>query len=381
MSEHYSDMGGSPFDRAWFRQVLGQYPTGVCVVTAVMSSGDRGGMVVGSFTSVSLDPPMIAFFPSSTSQTWPELRDSERFCVNVLAADQEWVARQFAMAPMEARFDGVATRSTPSGAPLVDGAVAWIECSAALVQEAGDHFLVLGDVTALGIENGKLPLLFFRGGYGRFSPLSFVASDRDGSLVRQLRHLDLIRPVLRRVPDSGLRCLVTTRVADRVVPVGRFEPPAPEGTPESSTLVGSELPSHPEGLSIFLAWDAEECDVDTAAQRGRIRERGYSIGLAGEAERRRGPVPEPFADLLPAHQLGDAMTVLDYDPPEITDRTLRAARLVSVPVFDGNGGVDLVITVWGFRQDPEAVRAVIRTAQVYGEEASRLVQGQSLART
>ncbi len=381
MSEHYSDMGGSPFDRTWFRQVLGQYPTGVCVVTAITAAGDRAGMVVGSFTSVSLDPPMVAFFPSTTSQTWPELASCEQFCVNVLAADQEAVARQFAQAPMDARFDGVGTRSTPSGAPLIEGAVAWIECSPALVQEAGDHFLVLADVTALGIENGKLPLLFFRGGYGSFSPLSFVASDRDGLLTRQLRHLDLIRPVLRRVPESGLRCLVTTRVADRVVSVGRFEPPAPEGTPEPSTLVGVELPSPPDGLAIFHAWGTELGDEERAERLARVRARGYSIGLAGSVQRPRGPMLDPFADLLPANQLGEAMTTLAYDPPVITDQALRSARLVSVPVFDANGEVGLAITVWGFRRDPEAVRAVIRTAQVYGEEATRLVQGHSLART
>ena len=72
------------FDSATFRRVLGHYPTGVCVVTAVEADGAPVGMVVGSFTSVSLDPPLVAFFPAKTSQSWPRLAAVGKFCVNVL---------------------------------------------------------------------------------------------------------------------------------------------------------------------------------------------------------------------------------------------------------------------------------------------------------
>ncbi|QIG42842.1 hypothetical protein G5V58_08725 [Nocardioides anomalus] len=349
-------MGGSPFDRHWFRQVLGQYPTGVCVVTAVTPAGARSGMVVGSFTSVSLDPPMVAFFPSAGSQTWPELSGASAFCVNVLAADQEPVARRFATAPAASRFDGVGARSSPAGAPLLDGVVAWIDCTPASVQAAGDHFVVLGDVTALGIESSKLPLLFFRGGYGSFSPLSFTASDAEGVLTRQLRCLDLVRPVLRRLPDSGLRCLVTTRSGDRVVVLGRLEPPAPEGATEPTALVGPEALSQPHGAAVFDAWgpgvddrSARHHHPDAADRLALVRERGCALG----------PV----------------------EPPTLDDDALRAVETVTVPVLDADGDVVLAITADGFRQEPEAVREVVRMLRAYGDEATRLVRGRSLARS
>jgi flavin reductase (DIM6/NTAB) family NADH-FMN oxidoreductase RutF len=348
-------MGGSPHDRSWFRQVLGQYPTGVCVVTAVVPGGARSGMVVGSFTSVSLDPPMVAFFPSATSQTWPELSGASAFCVNVLAADQEPVARRFATAPAGSRFDGVGARSSPAGAPLLDGVVAWVDCTPASVTEAGDHFVVLGEVTALGIESSKLPLLFFRGGYGSFSPLSFTVSDTEGVLTRQLRCLDLVRPVLRRIPDSGLRCVVTTRSAGEVVVLGRFEPPTAEGAPEPAALVGPEAPSEPRGAAVFDAWGAGVDDRGAALppvpedERSLVRERGCALGPT--------------------------------EPATLDDDALRLVDTVTVPVFDADGEVVLAVTAEGFRQEPGAVREVVRMLRAYGDEATRLVRGRSLARS
>src|SRR3954469_1109241 len=85
-----------PHDQRWFRQVLGQYPTGVCVVTATLPDGSNAGFVVGSFTSVSLDPPLVAFFPDKGSTSWPKIRSAGSFCVNILGADHEDVCRRFA---------------------------------------------------------------------------------------------------------------------------------------------------------------------------------------------------------------------------------------------------------------------------------------------
>src|SRR4051794_20153480 len=96
----------SPIDPARFRETLGHYPTGVAVVTAMAEDGDPAGMVVGTFSSVSLDPPLIAFFPARDSWSFGRLRTANAFCVNVLASDQEPLCRQLATGGA-GKFDGV----------------------------------------------------------------------------------------------------------------------------------------------------------------------------------------------------------------------------------------------------------------------------------
>ncbi len=160
-------------DPRWFRNVLGQYPTGVCAVTATEPDGGRAGFVVGSFTSVSLDPPLIAFFPDKSSTSWPRIQQVGRFCVNVLSAEQEFVCRQFAAKGGD-KFAGITFRESGSGSPIIDGAVAWIDCELGDVHEAGDHYAVFGKVLDLGMADGETPLVFLQGGYGRFSALPTV---------------------------------------------------------------------------------------------------------------------------------------------------------------------------------------------------------------
>lgn len=158
------------FDSATFRRVLGHYPTGVCVVTAIDADDAPIGMVVGSFTSVSLDPPLVAFFPARSSGSWPRIERIGKFCVNVLASDQLALSRQIA-APGPDKFAGITHRVSANGSPILDDVVAWIDCTLEAVHEAGDHFIVLGRVVALEVDRPGLPLLFFQGGYGEFSLL------------------------------------------------------------------------------------------------------------------------------------------------------------------------------------------------------------------
>jgi flavin reductase (DIM6/NTAB) family NADH-FMN oxidoreductase RutF len=160
------------FDSTSFRHVLGHYPTGVCVVTAVEDDGAPTGMVVGSFTSVSLDPPLVAFFPAKNSQSWPRIEKMGKFCVNILASDQQPLCRQFAAKGAEDKFAGVSHRVSANGSPILDGVVAWIDCALEAVHEAGDHYIVLGRVMALEVASPGKPLLFFQGGYGEFVQLS-----------------------------------------------------------------------------------------------------------------------------------------------------------------------------------------------------------------
>lgn len=159
-----------PFDEARFRQVLGHFGTGVAVVTAVDENGPLG-FTAQSFTSVSLDPPLVAVCPSRLSLTWPKIQAGGAFCVNVLASGQEAVARAFAARPTD-RFAGVGWAPSPvTGSPVLAGALAWVDCRVEAAHEAGDHLIVVGMVVALGIGEGEgVPLLFYRGGYGRFAP-------------------------------------------------------------------------------------------------------------------------------------------------------------------------------------------------------------------
>jgi flavin reductase (DIM6/NTAB) family NADH-FMN oxidoreductase RutF len=156
-----------PFDSAKYRQVLGHFPTGVTVITAAPDSGPVG-MAVGSFCSVSLDPPLVAFFPANTSSSWPGIEAAGSFCVNILAEDQEGVCRRFASKDDD-KFLGMGWKPAGSGAPLLDGVLAWIDCDIESVTEAGDHVCVLGRVRDLDVAHDGAPLLFFRGGYGRFA--------------------------------------------------------------------------------------------------------------------------------------------------------------------------------------------------------------------
>lgn len=155
---------GAVADATHFRQVLGHFPSGVTVVTAATPDGPVG-LSVGSFTSVSLDPPLVGFLPAVTSPSWALIRDTGSFCVNVLAEDQEDLARLFATRGAD-RFTGRGWWPAPySGAPVLDGVLAWIDCDVAGVSDAGDHHFVLGRVRRLGVHGEGAPLVFFRGGY------------------------------------------------------------------------------------------------------------------------------------------------------------------------------------------------------------------------
>lgn len=155
-------------DAARFRQVLGHFPTGVTVIAAV-EEGVPVGLAVGSFTSVSLDPPLVLFCAAHTSTSWPRIRAAGNFCVNVLGDDQEDVCRVFASSAPD-KFAGLGWTPTGRGSPRLRGVLAWLDCEMVDVVPEGDHDLVVGRVHDLGVGHEGGPLVFFRGGYGRFVP-------------------------------------------------------------------------------------------------------------------------------------------------------------------------------------------------------------------
>ena len=169
-----SDTADQSFDAQQFRTVLGHFPTGVTVVSGM--DGDQPvGFTIGSFTSVSLDPPLVGFLPMKDSATWAAMADKSSFCVNVLSRDQADLCWKFASTDNESeRYSDVNWHPGPTGSPIIDRAVAWIDCTVEEVFEMGDHNFVLGRVVALEADadsdgQGPFPLLFFKGTLGGFA--------------------------------------------------------------------------------------------------------------------------------------------------------------------------------------------------------------------
>lgn len=153
-----------------FRDALSRHAAGVVVVTARPASGGPAGLTATSFTSVSLEPPLVSFYVATSSTTFPRLRTAPTFAVNVLGHDQAEVAGRFAARDVD-RFAAPARwRSGPGGEPLLDGAAARLRCDWHDLQRIGDHLLVVGRV--IGVELGgaeAVPLLYHRGRFGRFA--------------------------------------------------------------------------------------------------------------------------------------------------------------------------------------------------------------------
>ena len=160
-------MTETAFDQARFRQVLGHFPTGVCVVAGVVD-GQPLGLAIGSFFSISLDPPLVGFCVDHGSSTWPKLREVGSFCVNVLAGDQEEVSRTFASKGVD-KFATIGWEPSTLGQPRIHGSLAWIDCDLETIHSDGDHDIVVGAVRNLSVEREDTPLIFFRGGYANLA--------------------------------------------------------------------------------------------------------------------------------------------------------------------------------------------------------------------
>jgi flavin reductase (DIM6/NTAB) family NADH-FMN oxidoreductase RutF len=278
-------------DPALFRETLGHYPTGVAVVTAVAADDKPVGMVVGTFSSVSLDPPLIAFFPACGSKSFRQLRTAKAFAVNVLAADQEPICRRFATSGAD-KFDGVRWRPGPLGSPVLEGAVSWIECTFEQVREAGDHYIVLGLVHHLAVERSTLPLLFFQGGYGQFSPGSFIAAP-DPDLIYAAQLAETIRSQVEDLSaEFAVNCSVLVKIGGDSVQVLA----ANHGSVAEPLPLGHRQPIIPPFGANFMV-NATSAEVDEWLRRApddsrmrrdlnsalldKVRERGYSVLTAG----------------------------------------------------------------------------------------------------
>jgi flavin reductase (DIM6/NTAB) family NADH-FMN oxidoreductase RutF len=152
-------------DDKQFRSVLGHFATGVTIITA-MDRDEPVGMAANSFTSLSLDPPLILFCVAHTSSTWPRIEAAGTFAVNILGEEGEALCQLFATKGAD-RFASTPWRVGVSGAPVLEEAIAYLDCRFEAEYPGGDHKIIVGRVLDLDMREGARPLLFYRGGYER----------------------------------------------------------------------------------------------------------------------------------------------------------------------------------------------------------------------
>ena len=158
------------FDGREFRDTLGQFATGVVIATGCLD-GTPAGFAAQSFASLSLDPPLVALCPSKASASWPKLRASGHFCINILSDGQQGISDLFAQTGVD-KFADLAWQPGQTGSPVLAGALAYIDCELADELDAGDHTIAIGRVRDLGVlEEQGSPLLFWRGAYGTFGSI------------------------------------------------------------------------------------------------------------------------------------------------------------------------------------------------------------------
>jgi flavin reductase (DIM6/NTAB) family NADH-FMN oxidoreductase RutF len=161
-----------------FRDALGLFPTGVSVVTACAPDGRQVGITVNSFTSVSLDPPLVSFNLARSLASLPDLLRAETFVVNLLTEGQSTVSQGFARA-LSDKWSGARARAGVTGNPVLEPRLAAFECARYATHEAGDHVIVVGRVLHFDIDDREAPLVFFRGRYRSIgAPVGEQGQDR-----------------------------------------------------------------------------------------------------------------------------------------------------------------------------------------------------------
>lgn len=346
--------------QAQLRVVMGQYPTGVSVITALSSDGEPLGMVVGTFSRVSSEPPLVSFMPKRTSGAWRDLRESgERFCVNILSEDQEQVCQQIA-SRRENRFEGISYSLSDGGLPVLHGALAYIDCTTDQIIPAGDHDIVLGRVENMQAMSAAYPLIFFRGGYGSFEPTTMIS--RDQEIREQLQLVTPCRAEMEHLSDScGNEVSALIRDDDEIVlaaAVGR----TPAG--QEPIRVGQRLPFSPPFGSLDAALGGEETQerwltavgtstlsrTENQAVLKKVRQRGYAIAFGHAAHRqiKEAAVGWGKRDLSVRMELLDRLKHFDltYNRHPTSEDQIEL-RLITAPVYDADGSLAFGLTLWG----------------------------------
>lgn len=359
------------FDDATFREVLGHYPTGVVVVTGTHPDGEPVAMVVGTFSSVSMDPPLVAFMPGAHSGTYARLRECPSFVINVLAHDQTDVCRTMAI-PADDKFERVGWSPSAQGAPVLDDAVALIHCRREQEVLAGDHYITICAVDDLEVNRPVTPLLFFQGGYGGFNPKGLSALG-DGDFIAALRLAETARPHIRRIADRhGCESAVLVAIDDEDMTTADS---AFGGSAEAYERLGARIPLMPPIGEVYVAfappqvqehWLAKAAKDEEAIAhyRGRleaIRRDGFAVVQVGpEREEEYARLHEALDEyasgpLTPSRERAVreviAQMSLFFGPVDICEDGTYDLGSIVVPVFNPHGGVSMVLRMTQLPQD------------------------------
>lgn len=314
------EAAANTFDPRDFRDVMGHYPTGVVVVTGMVDDAPVG-MVVGTFSSVSLDPPLVSFMPMTTSETYSKLRKAPSVCISVFAHDQLQACRTLASKDPE-KFSKVGWAPGPSGAPQIENAVAHIHGRIDQEVEAGDHYIVLTAVDSLSVVRPVTPLLFFQGGYGGFSTTGLSAYV-DESLISAVRVAESSRPQLNSLAtrfNCTAAALVQVSALNQTIGASSYG-----AETDADERIGVRIPLIPPLGEGAVAWSPDQVDAwvsrifpqdesviaDYRAAAERVRNQGYAISRTDQD-------PEGYA------VLGEALA--EWADGELTPARDRAVR-------------------------------------------------------
>ncbi|MGC8542389.1 MAG: flavin reductase family protein [Vulcanisaeta sp.] len=146
------------------KAVMRNYPTGVTIVTTTYND-EYYGLTVNSFTSLSLDPPLVLIAIDKRLTSHEAIDKSNVYAVNILSDDMKDLAIKFATAPREERFSGLKVRTAKTGSPIIEGAIAYLDCKVVAKYPGGDHTIFIGEILDAQIMNNKVPLIYYNRGY------------------------------------------------------------------------------------------------------------------------------------------------------------------------------------------------------------------------
>lgn len=347
-------------DFSQLREALGHHPTGVALISSIDDNGAPVGLIVGTFTSISLEPPLVGFFPMKTSTSFERIREAGRFTVNILAHDQEPVCRMLTRRQPD-KFEGLTWSPSTNGSPVLDDVVLTIDCDLTQVSEAGDHWLATGLVQDVNIRRPVAPLLFFQGGYGGFVPGSFVAPS-DAIVAGSARAVQHVRTGMEELAeDAQAEVTAYAKVGDHAVAVATVK----GRTVDTPIILGSKLPLAPPFGEVFLTGAPQE-EVDAwlaKAERGgeqlvgistqrleHQRAYGWTGSYSGDArDNKLFPALHDYGvdGITPARQREIqqllAESVGDLRPPGAGgDTTISGASLVA-PIVNQEGRCELML--------------------------------------
>lgn len=369
-----------------WRVVLGQYPTGVTIVTSVNESGDPVGMVVGTFTSVSMSPPLVGFLPTVKSTTFPHIRRTGWFRASVLGAGHEDLCRKFFSSSGGERFSSGDWDFDEKGIPVLRDAVAWFDATITDVYPAGDHVFVLGAVESLGTggSGNGLPLIFLRGGYGSFTtPRLEFDVNRLGSQLREAVGLsDAVQELAQRL---DVECVLASLTGDSVVVLNAANLRSPQ--------LGMSFPFAAPMAPGFCAWSTDdrrslwlentrhllgEVDEPLISEMiETVRQNGYAVSF-GQV------MSDHFDAVVGAPDVGRDTFVSLWDSLAEEYRRLRnSARperdvtVIQAPVF-GSGATtefELVVSGFGPGTSAERYRRILTETLACSSELTRVIGG------